>query len=95
MRKGRFTDEHMVAIIRTDREPVPTVAKRHGISEQTIYTWRSRRQRSHYTFERKFPYVAPFEMWRIDQMQTICNACSFQCDLQSRRSTLLKFVGLS
>jgi putative transposase len=32
----------MVAIIReADREPVSMVAKRHGISEQTIYTWRS------------------------------------------------------
>lgn len=43
MRKGRFTDEQMVAIIReADREPVSTVAKRHGISEQTIYGWRKR-----------------------------------------------------
>jgi transposase-like protein len=31
------------AIIReADREPVSAVAKRHGISEQTIYTWRKR-----------------------------------------------------
>ena len=38
MRKTRFTDEQMVAIIREgDREPVSAVAKRHGISEQTIY----------------------------------------------------------
>ena len=43
MRKARFTEEQMVAIIReVDREPVSAVAKRHGISEQTIYTWRKR-----------------------------------------------------
>ncbi len=33
----------MVGILReSDREPVAQVAKKHGISEQTIYTWRQR-----------------------------------------------------
>lgn len=33
----------MVGILReTDREPVAQVARKHGISEQTIYTWRQR-----------------------------------------------------
>jgi putative transposase len=43
MPKTRFTDEHMVAILHeADHEPVAALAKRHGVSEQTIYTWRKR-----------------------------------------------------
>ena len=41
VRKSRFSEEKMVSILReADREPVGEVAKRHGISEQTIYNWR-------------------------------------------------------
>jgi putative transposase len=43
MRQSRFKDEQIVGIVReADKDPVATVAKRHGISEQTIYTWRRR-----------------------------------------------------
>ena len=43
MKKSKFTEEQIVGILReTDRDPVATVAKRHGVSEQAIYTWKKR-----------------------------------------------------
>jgi putative transposase len=43
MKKSRYSEEQMVKILReTDRVPVAEVAKKHGVSEPTIYAWRRR-----------------------------------------------------
>lgn len=43
MKRARFTDEQIVRILEeADKAPVSEVAKRHGVSEPSIYAWRNR-----------------------------------------------------
>ncbi|VVE72333.1 transposase [Pandoraea captiosa] len=43
MKKSRYNDEQIVRILHeADRDTMPEVAKRHGVSEASIYAWRKR-----------------------------------------------------
>ena len=44
MRKGRFSEEQIINVLKENRAGIPVVelCRKHGISDATFYTWRTK-----------------------------------------------------
>ena len=44
MKRKRYTEEQIITILKENEAgvPVPELARRHGVAEQSIYRWRSK-----------------------------------------------------
>ena len=59
MKKGQFSEEQMVAMLReAERSSVAAVAKKHGVSEQSLYNWR-----------KHFAGMEPSDVRRLRQLE--------------------------
>ena len=59
MKKGRFSEEQMVEMLReADRSSVAEVAKKRGVTEQTLYNWR-----------KHFGGLKPVDVKRLRQLE--------------------------
>ena len=59
MKKGRFSEEKMVLMLQeADRTSVAAVAKKYGVSEQSLYNWR-----------KQFGGLSPADVKRLRQLE--------------------------